>query len=184
MPFVFYHGAARWRVPDEFVALVDAEKGWTRYLLNFRFTVLDLGKIDDHALSRQPRLRAWLLVAKYATRDSQQLGAKDTLAEVLLGAAEDFPFLLRYVMETFRSYDERTLREIIRRVRPEEEEKMMSQFAQEIIAKGKPEWLRQGRQEGRQEGRREEAASFLLRLLQRRFGPLPGAVTEKVRSSD
>ncbi|MBF0133431.1 MAG: Rpn family recombination-promoting nuclease/putative transposase, partial [Magnetococcales bacterium] len=27
IPFVFYHGATVWRVPDEFLALVDAEEG-------------------------------------------------------------------------------------------------------------------------------------------------------------
>ncbi len=142
--------------------------------------MLDLGRIDDRALSQQPRLRAWLLVAKYATRDGRQLAARDILAEALAQAPEDFPFLLRYVVETFRSYDERTLREIIRRVRPGEEETMMSQFAQDVIAKGKPEWLRQGRQEGRQEGE----AALLLRLLARRFGPLPDWASGNVVRAD
>ncbi|MEO5328500.1 MAG: DUF4351 domain-containing protein [Magnetococcus sp. THC-1_WYH] len=52
---------------------------------------------------------------------------------------------------------------------------MMSQFAQDIIAKGKPQWLQEGRQEGK--------AIFLLRLLERRFGNLPGWVSKKVHAS-
>ena len=48
---------------------------------------------------------------------------------------------MRYVVETYGSYDEPIVREIIRTVRPEEENAMMSQFAQDIIAKGKPEWM-------------------------------------------
>ncbi|MBF0272323.1 MAG: Rpn family recombination-promoting nuclease/putative transposase, partial [Magnetococcales bacterium] len=138
VPFVFYHGATAWRVPDEFLALVDAEEGWHPYLLNFRFTVLDLGRIDDRQLSRQPNLRAWLLAAKYATRDGQQIQMKELLVEALVEIPdEDFRFLMRYVVETYRNYDEPTVREIIRRVRPEEEEKMMSMFAQSMIAKGR-----------------------------------------------
>lgn len=47
VPFIFYHGAVQWRVPDEFLALVDAEEGWRPYLLNFRFPVFDLGQVDE-----------------------------------------------------------------------------------------------------------------------------------------
>ncbi|MBF0382860.1 MAG: Rpn family recombination-promoting nuclease/putative transposase [Magnetococcales bacterium] len=40
VPFVFYHGSTEWRVPDEFLALVDAEAVWEPFLLNFLFPVL------------------------------------------------------------------------------------------------------------------------------------------------
>ncbi|MBF0191923.1 MAG: Rpn family recombination-promoting nuclease/putative transposase [Magnetococcales bacterium] len=180
VPFVFYHGAATWRVPDEFLALVDTEDNWRPHLLNFPFTVLDLGRIDDRHLSRQPGLRAWLLAAKYATRDGQQIEVKELLVEALVEIPyEDFRFLMRYVVETYRSYDEPMVREIIRRVRPEEEENMMSLFAQDMIAKGE----RRGRQIGRQEGRQEEAASMLLKQIHRKFSQTPDWVTEKVKTA-
>jgi uncharacterized protein DUF4351 len=41
--------------------------------------------------------------------------------------------------------------------------------------------LRQGRREGRQEGRVEEVQRILLRLLERRFGPLPRSVRGEVK---
>ena len=28
VPFLFYNGSAEWKIPDEFLALVDAEEGW------------------------------------------------------------------------------------------------------------------------------------------------------------
>lgn len=177
VPFVFYNGETEWKIPNEFLALVDAEEGWRPYLLNFLFSVLDLGKIPDKRLSREPRLRAWLLAAKYATRGDRQMSVKEFFVEVLAEVPEeDFHFILRYVFETYRSYDEQTLREIIRRVCPEEEEKMMSQFAQEIIAKGKPEWLRQGRHEGE--------STLLTRQLQSRFGDVPAWAREKMAKAD
>ena len=176
VPFLFYNGATEWRIPDEFLALVDAEEGWRPYLLNFRFPTFDLGKIPDRSLSRHPNLRAWLLAAKYATREGQQLEVKEFLVEVLTSAGKDFPIIVRYMMETYQSFGEETFREIIRRVRPEEEAEMMSQFAQEIVAKGKPEWLQQGRQQG--EG------AILLRQLQSRFGDIPSDARDKITKAD
>ena len=172
VPFLFYHGATKWKIPDEFLALVDAEKGWRPYLLNFRFPIFDLGEVPDKRLSCHPQLRAWLLAVKYATRKGRQLEIKECLVEVLADAGEDFPVIVRYMMETYQSFGEETFREIIRRVRPEEEAKMMSQFAQEIIAKGKPDWLQQGE------------ARMLLRQIQRRFGNAPTWAQEKIAEAD
>nr|VFJ66301.1 MAG: conserved hypothetical protein (putative transposase or invertase) [Candidatus Kentron sp. DK] len=60
VPLVFYHGAKDWKIPNEFLHLVDAEEGWKPYLLNFRYPVLDLGEVPDTELSAHPRLRSWL----------------------------------------------------------------------------------------------------------------------------
>ena len=180
VPFLFYHGAAKWQIPNEFLALVDAEKGWRPYLLNFQFPVFDLGTIPDRNLSRHPGLRAWLLAAKYATRKGRQLEVKEFLIEVLTDVGEDFPVIVRYIMETYQSFGEETFREIIRRVRPEEETKMMSKFAQEILAKGKPEWAQMVRQEGEQKGE----ARMLSRQLRHRFQDIPTWINEKITKAD
>ncbi len=90
VPFLFYHGEVEWKIPDEFLALVDAEASWRPYLLNFRFPVFDLGKVSDQKLSCHPQLRAWLLAVKYATRKGQQLEVKELFVEVLADAEEDF----------------------------------------------------------------------------------------------
>lgn len=180
IPFVFYHGASEWRISDEFLALVDAQEGWRPWLLNLRFAMMDLGKIDDRMVSRDPRLRAWLLAVKYATRENRQLGIKQLLVDALLEVPEDHYVIIRYIVETFGGYDERVVREIIRQVRPEKEETMMSQFAQDIIAQGKPHWLQEGQLKGRQEGE----AALLLRQLQRRFGPVSESVTEWLHAAD
>ena len=65
---------------------------------------------------------------------------------------------------------------------------MMSQFAQEIIAKGKPEWLQQGRQEGEQigeqRGEKKGEAKMLSRQLQRRFRDVPTWASDKIAKAD
>ena len=56
---------------------------------------------------------------------------------------------------------------------------MMSQFAQDIIAGGKPEWA----QMVREEGHHEREATVLLRQLQRRFGELSNKTREKISNA-
>ncbi|MBF0421316.1 MAG: Rpn family recombination-promoting nuclease/putative transposase [Magnetococcales bacterium] len=185
VPLVVYHGADTWRIPNNFLALVDASTEWRPYLLDFKFSLFDLGHIEDHRLSKQPHLRAWLLAAKYATRDGKQLEIKDFLVEVLTEVpADDFMIIMRYVVETYTNYDEKDVREIVRRVRPKEEEKMMSQFAQSVaqsvIENTNPKWTQMVRQEGEQKGE----AKILTRQLQRRFGTVPDWASEKVSKAD
>nr|VFK67758.1 MAG: protein of unknown function (DUF4351) [Candidatus Kentron sp. UNK]VFK73099.1 MAG: protein of unknown function (DUF4351) [Candidatus Kentron sp. UNK] len=65
---------------------------------------------------------------------------------------------------------------------------MMSQFAQDIRQKALHEGIQQGmqrgRQEGRQEGLLEGEAKLLLRMLPRRFGPLPNEISERIHKAD
>ncbi|MBF0454693.1 MAG: Rpn family recombination-promoting nuclease/putative transposase [Magnetococcales bacterium] len=180
VPFVFYHGSSEWQIPNEFQALIETEVGWKPFLLNFQFPVFDLGHIDDRELSRHPRLKAWLMVAKYGTRDVAYAEIKGQLIKSMAEVPEDLPAFLRYMIETFDDVSSDDLREVIRGVKPEEEMEMMSQFAKEVVNQEKPGWIQMGRQEGRQEGE----AALLLRQLQRRFGTLPEEIQNKVESAD
>nr|VFJ44070.1 MAG: conserved hypothetical protein (putative transposase or invertase) [Candidatus Kentron sp. DK] len=183
VPFVFYHGAEDWKIPDEFLHLVDAEEGWEPYLLNFRYPVLDLGTVPDTELSEYPRLRPWLVAMKYATRKDRQAAVVELLIALLKDAPEDLDPIVYYLVLTYR-YDEQTLEKIIREVRPGEEGKMMSQFAQDIEKRVRESALREGMQQGMQQGRLEGEANLLLRILPRRFGPLPLEITERVHGAD
>lgn len=196
VPFVFYHGADEWRTPNEFAHLVNAESTWKPYLLNFRFPVLDIGKIPDGQLSKDPRLRVWLLAMKYATREKQQIAVKALLIEALRNAPDDLRAVMYYLVKNYPRYRKETLQEIIQKVQPEEEREMMSQFARDIIAgrdtewreivrqeaiqEGKQEGIRQGMQQGMQQGLLKGEATLLLRQLSRRFQPLPDAISERI----
>jgi len=174
--------------------------------------------IPDQQLSEDRRLRARLLVMKYATRKRQQIAIRDFLIEVLKNAPEDLHPIIRYLMTVYL-YNEETLRKIIREVKPEEEQMMMSQFAQDVRRQYAQEIERTVRekvlagdqgmmsqfaqdvrrqyaqeieetirekalQEGKLEGRLEGEAKLLLRMLPRRFGPLPLDVSERVYNAD
>nr|VFJ52762.1 MAG: conserved hypothetical protein (putative transposase or invertase) [Candidatus Kentron sp. DK] len=160
VPFVFYHGAEDWKIPNEFLHLVDAEEGWKPYLLNFRYPVLDLGEVPDTELSQYPRLRPWLVAMKYATRKERQAAVVELLIALLKDAPEDIESIAYYLVRVY-GYDEQTLRRIIREVQPREEEKMMSQFAREIESKALQEGIQQGMQQGKQEKAIEMAGALL-----------------------
>ncbi|MBF0341940.1 MAG: Rpn family recombination-promoting nuclease/putative transposase [Magnetococcales bacterium] len=184
LPMLLYHGQQEWRFPNEFLALVDADEALRPWLLNFLFPVVDLGPIPNRQLSRHVRLRAGLMALKYGTRDPQeQMEALEEIAFALEEAPELLLSVLLYLLTTFQNLNEEQVRLVVRRINPMEEVEMMSQFAQEILAKGKPEWATMVRQEGRQEGRQEEAASMLLKLMRRKFGQTPDWVTEKVKAA-
>nr|VFJ46564.1 MAG: Putative transposase, YhgA-like [Candidatus Kentron sp. FW] len=58
-----------WKIPNEFLHLVDFEEGWRPYLLDFQFPMPDLGTILDQKLSEDRRLRARLLAARDTGRE-------------------------------------------------------------------------------------------------------------------
>ena len=57
---------------------------------------------------------------------------------------------------------------------------LLEEKRQESWQKGRQE----GRQEGQQEGRQEGEAALLLRLLERRFGPLPPAMRQRITAAN
>jgi hypothetical protein len=59
-----------------------------------------------------------------------------------------------------------------------------SDFARKYFAEGKAEGQAEGRAEGKAEGQAEGSARLLLKLLQRKFGPLPESVIERVQSAE
>lgn len=49
---------------------------------------------------------------------------------------------------------------------------------------GRQEGKQEGKQEGHQEGRQEGEATLLLRLMERRFGPLDPDLQARIRTAD
>ncbi|MBF0423840.1 MAG: Rpn family recombination-promoting nuclease/putative transposase [Magnetococcales bacterium] len=193
LALLVYNGAHPWRSRNEFLALVDADEVLHPWLLNFRFPVVDLGPIPDGKLARNAQLRAGLMALKYGTRDPEsQMAALDQIVSALFEAPELLLPILLYLLTTFHHLNEEQVRQVVHRVKPEEEYNMMSQFAQEIISRAKPEWERifrqegfqEGEQKGEQKGEKKGEAKILTRLLQRRFGAVPDWVSDKIAEAE
>nr|VFK39540.1 MAG: conserved hypothetical protein (putative transposase or invertase) [Candidatus Kentron sp. SD]VFK44764.1 MAG: conserved hypothetical protein (putative transposase or invertase) [Candidatus Kentron sp. SD]VFK80391.1 MAG: conserved hypothetical protein (putative transposase or invertase) [Candidatus Kentron sp. SD] len=99
IPFVVYHGAKPWKIPNEFRRFIDAEEAWGPYLLNFRFPVVDLGGIPGSRLSEDLGLYVWLLAMKYATKEKRQMEVRELLTQALRIVSEDLRPIVAYLVQ-------------------------------------------------------------------------------------
>ena len=60
----------------------------------------------------------------------------------------------------------------------------MMTWAEKFEAQAVERGLQQGRNQGRQEGLREGMREMLFHLLERRFSPLPGGVSQRLSAID
>ena len=168
LPMVVYHGAEPWNVSLSLRDTIAAPEAIKPYQPDVRYGLVDLGPIPDPALSSYPPLRAGLLVLKYSHRDEDT----ETVLIQAFNDAKDVQTLFRmivvYTTTVYREVTPDTLRKVIRQVRPEWEEEMLSIAARE--------WKAEGKAEGK--------ADTLLRLLRRRFGVVPPGVEARIRSAD
>ncbi|MBF0153983.1 MAG: Rpn family recombination-promoting nuclease/putative transposase [Magnetococcales bacterium] len=176
IPVVVYHGATQWTISDELHALMAGIDALRPYLPNFHFVIVDLGEIDDGALSNDPRLRAGLLALKYVFRKGEQLGILEAIGVALQNVPDMLYQVVLYIAHTYENVDEIDIRKVIQAARPREDAKMLSKFARDILD-GKSELAKEVM---RQEGE----ASLLLRLMRRRFGQLPDWVATKIKGAD
>nr|VFK49783.1 MAG: Putative transposase, YhgA-like [Candidatus Kentron sp. TC]VFK61186.1 MAG: Putative transposase, YhgA-like [Candidatus Kentron sp. TC] len=59
--FVFYHGATKWKIPNEFLHLVDAEESWHPYfgIFSFRFWISGESQIGSCPKTAAYKLGSW-----------------------------------------------------------------------------------------------------------------------------
>jgi predicted transposase YdaD len=80
-----------------------------------------------------------------------------------------------------------TVVDALRRAKPERWEAVMGTVAEEIFNEGMAEGIAKGKAEGIAEGiakgKAQEQAVLLLRLLERRFGPLPNTTRRRIATA-
>ncbi|WP_029010217.1 Rpn family recombination-promoting nuclease/putative transposase [Azospirillum halopraeferens] len=180
IPLVVYHGARAWTVPTAFRELIAADESVRRHHLDFAYALTDLGRIDDARLSDLATLRAGLLALKYALRETDPW---PVLVSILEALPENDPLvrpLLVYILSVYEGVDRPMLIRAIHQAKPEGEGSMVSLAAREWIAEGEAKGMAKGKAEGLHEGQ----ARTLLRLLNRRFGPVSDTVRARVNAAD
>ena len=90
-----------------------------------------------------------------------------------------FSMIVVYTTTVYREVTPATLRKVIRQVRPEWEEEMLSIAAREWKAEGIAEGMAKGIVQGKTEGK----ADILLRQLRRKFHDLPSDVIERMQTA-
>ena len=172
-PLVVYHGEAEWRIPLSFADGLDlGDEAMRPHVLDFRYSLLDLGRIDDGGLSKAERLRVGLLILKHGSRDGDLHHTLVRLGRAALALGpDDLIALVRYIMAEPNAVEAAILRNALREIVPGQETRLMT-IADEFRAEG----ILIGEARGAARGK----AEILLRQLRRRFGSVPEDRAERI----
>jgi hypothetical protein len=174
---ILYHGERPWPLPTILGPAYRLPPDTASIgLLDFSYTLVDLGAIPDAELSHDPELQAGLLVLKYATRDDDPATTLERLLAAAAGAGLTVVAIaVRYLLGA-GTFDRAHLRATLARVLPGQEDNMLSQAALEIMAESRAEGMAQGLSQGISRGK----ADLLLRLMRRRFDNIPPTIEQRV----
>jgi predicted transposase YdaD len=154
-PLVVYHGRPVWRSPLRFSGMISAAEELKPHLLDFAFGLLDVGQVEDPHLSGEPELRAGLVVLKHSVRVRQE-GVEEAVLAVMRwvrGVPDDlFRLVVGYMIHTYGRVSRERFVSAMKRSMSAKEQEMYSQVERELLAEGE--------------------AMALVRVLERRFGPL------------
>lgn len=174
---VLYNGEQRWTAPttlEDLIALPADSPLWP-WQPQIRYHLLDMGAFADNDLSRRDTLAALLFRLEHR-HDSEALAA---LIDDVVGWFRRHP-----------SYDDlkRLFTELVRQAMaglgapvaiPDDLVEMKT-----MLATLGESWKRQWLAEGRAEGRAEGEAKALVRLVEKRFGPLSVTQRDRIQAAD
>jgi hypothetical protein len=173
LPIVLYNGDPRWRASVDLAELIGlpADSALWRWQPRLRYHVIDEGAFDAGDLAGREGLPALLFRLEHAS-------APDHLVEV---ADAILAWFGRHAgFQAARSVLVEMLSAAVAPLGPGAGVPAAMREVRNMLQTRVEQWIEQWKQEGRQQG----AAAFLLRLLERRFGTLPGWAGDRVRAAD
>jgi predicted transposase YdaD len=189
LPVVAYRGKRPWGAPLDLSELfVPVPPGLRRFLPRLTYVLLDENRLDLD----QPHLERNRVAALFRLETQGTPGNAPFLMEEVasLISPKEEPELWAVVEVWIRAVLRRICPDGImtpERVTPEDFLMIYDNFRKwfaDARKEGRAEGRQEGRKEGFQEGRKEEQVETLqriiLRLLSKRFGPLPPPVSQKV----
>lgn len=203
IPIVFHHSLKPWPYSLQFSELLDAPTAetlepeiWRAFSPSFSHLLIELRQAQADDTTDQASLRVILkfLHALLISRDGHDIHAGFEAIRALSNAGSSLDYLrtcFTYLYDTVDLDEKRFIEQIQRlNTKPELKEQLMS-ITQTLIEKGRregreegiQEGIQKGIQEGIQEGRRQEHARTVLRLLTKRFSPLPPSATERITNA-
>jgi hypothetical protein len=185
LPVVLFNGEPGWRAPlavHELVGLAEDSLLW-RWQPQLSYHLIDASAFTAAELEQREGLPALWFRLENAAGPGEAVAVVDEVLDWLArhpgfsAARETFVDLLRAMIAPVGP-GVRVPADLL------EVRNMLATRAERWVQNWKREGLEKGRQEGLQEGRQKGAAALLLRQLQRRFGALPGWVTDRVNAAD
>jgi hypothetical protein len=135
-------------------------------LTSFRHALVDLATVDDSALSTDIRLDAYLKAMKYAQRADLPQQLRVILVPELSDV--DMVAILQYINAVPMAVGLEVIRAALESVNHSRREAIMGNFSEPFV----------------EQGRGEGEAMALVRFLQKRFGPIPPSLRERIFASD
>ncbi len=204
VPLVFYHGRKSWTVPQTFGEMVQSDADTAAFVPSFRYDLHDLGVGPHQKLSSDAPVRAVLTALRYVQRnDEVTVGVLTALLRDLPDGTDLERIVFRYIVEKYE-VSQPVFTAALDTAKDDGGKALMGTIAEtwkkEGRAEGKAEGLAAGEALGREkglaagevlgrekglaegisEGEARGEAKSLMRLLVKRFGPLPEAVVSQI----
>ena len=203
VPMLFYHGRSTWTVPQDFGEMVERDADTAPFVPSFRYALHDLGVGPQAALSGDAPIRAVLSALRYVQRGDA------VTREVLTAMLRDLPdgtvlerIVFSYIVEKYevpldkleaalddaKDGGSALMDTIAETLRKQGEAKGLAagealgreKGKVEGLAEGEAKGLAEGEAKGLAEGEARGEAKSLMRLLVKRFGPLPDPVVAQI----
>lgn len=194
LPVVLYNGQRRWTAAQDIAELMETVPGGLeRYRPQLRYLLLDEGRYSEAELAPLQNLVAGLfrLENSQAPEDIQRV--LETLVDWLQapeqrGLRRAFTVWLRRVFLPGRLPGvEITEVQDLQEVRAMLAERVVEwtrEWEQKGLERGLEKGLERGLEKGLERGRKEGELAVVLRLLERKFGPLEAGVRERLDAAD
>jgi predicted transposase YdaD len=163
VPLVAHHGPRGWKYSTEFIDLFGNVPDPLRpYLTSFRHALVDLDTVVDRAFSFNIRLDAYLKAMKYA----QRADLPQRLAIILVPELTDMDMvaILHYINSGPVAVGLEVIQAALQSVNHSRREAIMGNFSEPFVQQGE--------------------AKALVRLLEKRFGPIPPSLHERIFTAD
>lgn len=175
IPLIAYNGVRRWRSPLELSELIEVfEPAAEAYVPRLRYRVIDEGAYSAEELERREGLAALLFWLK--TQQGQAMVQAPPRLKNLL-AREGDPSMYRAFL-IWLGHDPAAVPEFLSlKEFSEMWDRTVQRWQQEFREEGRV----LGREEGWKEGEKKGEAKALLRLLERKFGPVDPRTCARIR---
>ena len=192
LPLVLYHGYNKWKIPQEFNALLAQNDDYLKeYTPNFQYLLHDFSFMSNEEIRGKAILRLTLQLFKHikdpALADKlpqiinllQEVSSKQTALEIL-------EILLRYVVKGTKRFTEQDMTKIFTQTSMEDNimKTFIDDYIEQGLKQGIQQGIQQGMQQGMQQGIQQGSNKVLIIQLTHRFGSLPKWAEEKIHNAD
>ena len=190
IPIVFYHGREPWTVPRSIFEAIDESDELRPFVRAMEYVLHDLGRMETERLSANAALRAGLAALKFAFSGGTPVEELSRLLAALPDGDRFEITVIQYIVAV-HEMQPAALEEALRAAKPERWEALMGTVAETWtkqalavgLAVGEARGEARGKAEGLARGEARGKAAGLTRLLERRFGPLPRPVRDRIAAA-